>query len=72
MTTEMLNQQMTNSKLRHVFGLGPKALVASRMVLLDEVHIYSGSYGAQVAYLLRRWSALTKYRASFVGLSATL
>jgi hypothetical protein len=72
MTTEMLNQQMTNSELRHVFGLGPRALVAPRMVLLDEVHIYSGSYGAQVAYLLRRWSALTKYRASFVGLSATL
>jgi len=72
MTIEMLNQQMTNSDLRHVFGLGPRALVAPRMVLLDEVHIYSGSYGAQVAYLLRRWSALTKYRASFVGLSATL
>jgi hypothetical protein len=72
MTTEMLNQQMTNSDLRHVFGLGPRALMAPRMVLLDEVHIYSGSYGAQVAYLLRRWSALTKYRSSFVGLSATL
>lgn len=72
MTTEMLNQQMTNSELRHVFGVGPRALVPPRMVLLDEVHIYSGSYGAQVAYLLRRWSALTKYRASFVGLSATL
>ncbi|MFS2213964.1 protein DpdJ [Telluria sp. Tellsp104] len=72
MTTEMLNQQMTNSELRHVFGIGPRALVPPRMVLLDEVHIYSGSYGAQVAYLLRRWSALTKYRASFVGLSATL
>jgi hypothetical protein len=72
MTTEMLNQQMSNSQLCHVFGLGPRALVAPRMVLLDEVHIYSGSYGAQVAYLLRRWSALTKYRASFVGLSATL
>lgn len=72
MTTEMLNQQMANSELRHVFGIGPRAQVSPRMVLLDEVHIYSGGYGAQVGYLLRRWSALTKHRASFVGLSATL
>lgn len=71
-TTEMLNQNLSNSDLRHVFGVGPRALVPPRMVLLDEVHIYSGSYGAQIAYLLRRWSMLTKFRSSFVGLSATL
>ena len=26
-----------------------------RLVLLDEVHTYSGVHGAQVALLLRRW-----------------
>jgi hypothetical protein len=71
-STEMLNQNLSNSGLRHVFGVGPRALVPPRMVLLDEVHIYSGSYGGQIAYLLRRWSTLTKFRSSFVGLSATL
>jgi hypothetical protein len=71
-TTEMLNQNLSNSELRHVFGVGPRAPVPPRMVLLDEVHIYSGSYGAQIAFLLRRWSMLTKFRSSFVGLSATL
>lgn len=71
-TTEMLNQNLSNSELRHVFGVGPRAPFPPRMVLLDEVHIYSGSYGAQIAYLLRRWSTLTKFRSSFVGLSATL
>jgi hypothetical protein len=71
-SAEMLNQNMSNSELRHLFGIGPRAPFPPRMALLDEVHIYAGSYGAQVAYLLRRWSALTRYRASFVGLSATL
>ncbi|WP_200189915.1 hypothetical protein, partial [Marichromatium gracile] len=40
--------------------------------LLDEVHLYAGSYGAQVAYLLRRWWAASGRRSSFVGLSATI
>jgi hypothetical protein len=71
-STEMLNQNLGNSELRHVFGIGPRAPFPPRLVLLDEIHIYSGSYGAQVAYLLRRWSALTRFRSCFVGLSATL
>lgn len=71
-SAEMLNQNLSNSDLRHLFGIGPRAPFPPRMALLDEVHIYAGSYGAQVAYLLRRWSALTRFRASFVGLSATL
>lgn len=71
-TTEMLNQNMSNTDFRHVFGIGPAAPWAPKLVLLDEVHIYSGAYGAQVGFLLRRWSALTKFRSHFVGLSATL
>lgn len=71
-SVEMLNQRMSDSQLRHLFGLGPDADGAPAVMLLDEVHVYSGAYGAQVAYLLRRWSNLTGRRTSFVGLSATL
>jgi RAD3-like DEAD/DEAH box helicase/helicase-like protein len=71
-TVEMMNQRLSDSEIRHVFGVGPSARRSPRLVLLDEVHIYGGTYGAQVAYLLRRWRHLTKHRSSFVGLSATL
>ena len=71
-SVEMLNQRMSDSQGRHLFGLGPQAQRVPQLVLLDEVHLYTGAYGAQVAYLLRRWSAMTKRRSSFVGLSATI
>jgi hypothetical protein len=71
-TSEMLNREMTNSKTRHVFGLGARIL--PRVMLLDEVHTYEGTSGAQVALLLRRWRhALGRnVPIEFVGLSATL
>lgn len=71
-SVEMLNQRMSDSEMRHLFGLGPDAESVPALMLLDEVHVYTGTYGAQVAYLLRRWSHLTRRRTSFVGLSATL
>lgn len=71
-SVEMLNQRMSDSQMRHLFGLGPKAQRVPQLVLLDEVHLYTGTYGAQVAYLLRRWSEMTGRRSSFVGLSATI
>ncbi|MET3653119.1 protein DpdJ [Dyella japonica] len=71
-SVEMLNQRMSDSEMRHLFGLGPDADSVPALMLLDEVHVYTGTYGAQVAYLLRRWSHLTRRRTSFVGLSATL
>lgn len=71
-SVEMLNQRMSDSEMRHLFGLGPDAASVPALMLLDEVHVYTGTYGAQVAYLLRRWSHLTRRRTSFVGLSATL
>jgi hypothetical protein len=71
-SVEMLNQRMADSDMRHLFGLGPVAERAPSLVLLDEVHVYSGTYGAQVSYLLRRWSHLSGRRSSFVGLSATI
>ena len=69
-TTEMLNQQMTNPSRSILFGNGQNALIP--IVLLDEVHTYSGNQGAQTAYLLRRWMNLTQHSPHFVGLSATL
>ncbi|TPQ18654.1 DEAD/DEAH box helicase [Streptomyces sporangiiformans] len=68
-TTEMLNRNSAGSKLSRTLGWtddGP------RVVLLDEVHTYSGSTGAQTALLLRRWRHARRGRVTFVGLSATL
>lgn len=71
-TTEMLNQRISDSWSRHLFGLRPEAAKPPEMMLLDEVHTYSGFHGAQVGYLLRRWKSLVKTPITFVGLSATL
>lgn len=71
-SVEMLNQNLSDGSVRHLFGLGPKARRAPDLVLLDEVHLYAGTYGAQVGYLLRRWRHLSGRRSSFVGLSATI
>ncbi|MDM0115660.1 protein DpdJ [Variovorax sp. J22R133] len=71
-TTEMLNRRLSDSRSRHLFGVGVMPGRAPRAVLLDEAHTYSGTHGAQVAYLLRRWHALTGARMTWVGLSATL
>lgn len=74
-TTEMLNRKLFSSKDRHVFGVNTTK--PPKFVLLDEVHIYEGVTGAQVAYLLRRWRNLINLynkwnNVQFVGLSATL
>lgn len=71
-TTEMMNQRLSDTSTRHLFGLRPGAVRPPEMVLLDEVHTYSGNHGAQVGYLLRRWRHLVRAPISFVGLSATL
>lgn len=71
-TTEMLNQRLSDSSMAHLFGVGPKALRAPELVLMDEVHTYEGKHGAQVAFLMRRWQRLLEQRLRFVGLSATL
>jgi ATP-dependent Lhr-like helicase len=73
-TTEMLNRHASNQKLGALLGwLGESS---PELVLLDEVHTYTGVHGAQVALTLRRWrQSLRRRRARppvFVGLSATL
>jgi hypothetical protein len=71
-TTEMLNQQLSDGWSRHVFGVGARADRKPNLVLLDEIHTYSGTSGAQVAFLLRRWRRLLGRPVTWVGLSATL
>ncbi|RUT08310.1 hypothetical protein DSM106972_014780 [Dulcicalothrix desertica PCC 7102] len=69
-TTEMLNRSMSDSKYGHVFGI--RAPKTPQIILLDEVHTYTGIHGAQVAYLLRRWQYIIQNKVHFTGLSATL
>lgn len=71
-SVEMLNRHLSNPNMRHVFGIGPRVTEAPGLVLMDEVHLYSGTYGAQVAFLMRRWWSASGRRSSFVGLSATI
>ena len=69
-TTEMLNRNGSSRDLGRLLGWhggSPPALV-----LLDEVHTYTGVHGAQVALLLRRWHHAIRRPVTFVGLSATL
>ena len=69
-TTETLNRRISDTSARHVFGVNTPQ--APRILLLDEVHTYSGVHGAQVAYLLRRWRHALRAPLHICGLSATL
>lgn len=69
-TTESLNRQMSDSEHGKIIGLGAKN--PPQIVLLDEIHTYSGVHGAQVAHLIRRWRRASGARPHFTGLSATL
>ncbi|WP_186098801.1 protein DpdJ [Burkholderia gladioli] len=69
-TTEILNQRLSDQWTRSVFGIGVgrKPFLA----LLDEVHTYTGTSGAQAALTLRRWRHLLGAPVHWAGLSATL
>jgi hypothetical protein len=69
-TTEMLNQQIGRPIRQKLFGVNTSKPIP--LVLLDEVHTYGGTQGAQTAFLLRRWMKMAKTSPHFVGLSATL
>lgn len=69
-STEMLNRLMSDLSARELIGIGAEQ--TPRLVLLDEVHTYSGIHGAQVALLLRRWQHAVGHSLHFTGLSATL
>ncbi|MYS94808.1 MULTISPECIES: protein DpdJ [Streptomyces] len=69
-TTEMLNLNSAGGGLSRLLGWQGGAVPS--LVLLDEVHTYSGIHGAQTALLLRRWQQAVRKPVAFVGLSATL
>jgi hypothetical protein len=69
-TTEMVNSLLGSQAMRRLLvGDGRRS---PEFLLLDEVHTYSGTHGAQVANLLRRWRAEVASPPHIVGLSATL
>ncbi|UPQ87051.1 protein DpdJ [Vibrio sinaloensis] len=69
-TTEMLNQRLSDNGSNHLFGVDTGCSIP--VVLMDEVHTYEGTSGAQVSYLLKRWMKRSNIAPHFVGLSATL
>ncbi len=71
-TTEMLNQRLSDTRFRALFGIGKPKAKRPLFVLLDEIHTYSGTSGAQAALLLRRWRHMLDSPVRWVGLSATL
>jgi hypothetical protein len=74
-TTEMLNRRLSRTAEHRLFGIDATGK-PPRLVLLDEIHTYEGTFGAQVAYVLRRWrharARNSQANLCFVGLSATL
>jgi hypothetical protein len=69
---EMLNQELGNPQWARAFGVDRQNSVP-RLLLLDEVHSYSGLSGAQVPWILRRWMLAGSFPGlHVVALSATL
>ena len=69
-TTEMVNRMLGHPRMRTLL-LG-NSNRSPDFLLLDEIHTYSGTHGAQVANLIRRWRAEMIAPSHIVGLSATL
>jgi hypothetical protein len=68
-TTESLNRQLAAPDQYRAFGIGDRRV---RAVLLDEIHTYEGTTGAQNALLLRRLRRALRGPVLWAGLSATL
>lgn len=71
-TTEMLNRGLSDLYLRPTLGVDQPPDKKPRIMLLDEIHTYDGTTGAQAAMVLRRWHHSIQAPIAFVGLSATL
>ncbi|UBV45514.1 DEAD/DEAH box helicase (plasmid) [Deinococcus taeanensis] len=59
-TTEMLHRWLMDDRARNIFGLSrhyreAAAFHPPRALVMDEIHLYSGVHGAQIAALLRRF-----------------
>ncbi len=71
-TTESLNSRISDIPRRYKFGISHAPQKRVRLILLDEIHTYSGTSGAHAALLLRRWFWAIGQSVRVVGLSATL
>lgn len=71
-TTEMLNQRLSDHWSRGLLGVNVPSNRKPFLALLDEVHTYSGTSGAQAAIVLRRWRHAIDAPIVWAGLSATL
>jgi hypothetical protein len=72
LSLEMLNQELGNPQWSASFGVDRRKS-APRLLLLDEVHSYSGLSGAQLPWIIRRWMVAGNLAGlHVVGLSATL
>ena len=71
-TTETLHQRLSDPNYWGALGVPGRRGASARWALFDEVHTYSGSVGAQVAYTIRRWRHAAGKQVRLVGLSATL
>ena len=73
-TAESLNRRMADTYSRPVFGIHPDSSKRPRYLLIDEIHTYGGTSGAQAAMVLRRWRHARAHGepVRYVGLSATL
>ena len=73
-TAESMNQRLSDTYNRQVFGIHSDPTRRARYLLLDEIHTYGGTSGAQAAMVLRRWRHARGggEPVRYVGLSATL
>ncbi|MBP0496274.1 protein DpdJ [Roseomonas indoligenes] len=71
-TTEILNQRLSDTRMRALLGVGLPPGRRPLLALLDEVHTYVGTAGAQAALTLRRYRHALGSALPFAGLSATL
>ena len=71
-TLEMLNKRLSDFRIKKLFGIGKPKTKKPFLMLLDEVHTYTGTTGTQSALVLRRWKQALNADVTFVGLSATL
>ena len=73
-TAETMNQRLSDTRSRQLLGITDDPTRRARFLLLDEIHTYGGTSGAQAALVFRRWRHAigVQGRVRFVGLSATL
>lgn len=71
-TLEMVNRHLGTWRFRPLLGVANVPSRRARLVLLDEVHLYTGLSGAMYAGVLARWRQALGPQARLVGLSATV